>query len=329
MQTPWIFTAVVLLAACADDAGAPLRARDRRPGASSSGSSSGSTSSGSPGSSSGSSTSSSGSSGLSASSGGSSGISPEPGLCAVSEQFGISQPVLGLEAVNAATEFAISPDERVLAWIDAAPGVHVASRSSESAAFGAPVTALPAAPFATPRGLALSEDALHLTLLNDARTQLGELTRVDRDSAFDVVVDTSVYSAIEPDATSGALLGVALGAQSRLLVVTRARPASPQFSVLLAERSEGGEWPLPSPRTEQALSGAIQTVTGISHDGLTFFVRAANGLRAINRPNLGGTFEPEYERPLGGAHAAIPNAACDRLYVLEAGALRVRPQVLE
>lgn len=280
------------------------------------------------------------SSGASSSSGSSSGdndAAVEPGLCAVAERFGLSQPVPGLESVSTASEFAITPDERVIVWTQ--PGelgveVHTASRLSESASFGASVVVAPAAGFTAPRGLSLSEDGLHLIVIANDGSALGELVRPDRGAAFAPEVQTAPFVDVEPDAgaDNGPLLAVALGARSQLLAIGRVRPDAPNYSVLVADRIGDTAWPLPSPRTEAALStaGGLKWVTGVSHDGLTLFVRHADGsLFAINRPNLGGTFEPDYARPLVAAHAAMPNAACDRLYVLEAGSLRVRPQALE
>ncbi|RYG62947.1 hypothetical protein EON77_21560, partial [bacterium] len=90
----------------------------------------------------------------------------QPGYCRVTDVFGISFPVLGLETVADALEFSITPDERTLAWISTVDGgtsVHVATRATESDAFGAPSeVAYADAAFASTRGLALSADGLHL-----------------------------------------------------------------------------------------------------------------------------------------------------------------------
>ncbi len=268
-----------------------------------------------------------------------------PGLCRVADAYGISLPVPGLTSVQNALAFTITPDERVVAWLEAgdAGALHllVASRATESVAFD-PAEAVSVTGGAYPgaQGLALSADALHLVLVRADGAGLGEMTRAARSAAFAGAVDPLPYAAIEPGLGAAAvpLAAPTFGMQDRMLAIARVRPDAPAYSVLVAERAQVGDaWPLPSPRTEGVLAVAFagssqpKTVTGISVDGLTFFVRndVTGELFAVNRPNLGATFESEYRRPVAAASAAMPSADCARLYVLEAGAIFVRDRNVE
>lgn len=267
-----------------------------------------------------------------------------PGYCRIADAFGLSLPVPGLTSVQNAVEFTITPDERSIAWLEAGPGstqLYVAARASEAAEFEtAAVVAYADPTFANAKGLSISADGLHLVLVSSDQSALGELSRASRDLPFGTTIDRAPYALIEPDvASEGSPLGYpVLGRDDHMLAIARIRPSTPSYSVLVAERAQPTDlWPLPSPRTEgvlavpQAGSNQPKIVTGISVDGLTLFVRneVTDALFAVNRPNEAGTFEPAYARPLAAAHAAIPNAPCDRIYVLEAGALLVRRRVEE
>lgn len=265
----------------------------------------------------------------------------QPGYCRVFDSFGVSLPLPGLSSVQDAVEFSITPDERILAWLDAGATLHIASRSSEASDFGAAeLLAYTDPSFASASGLTLSADGLRLVLVNRDRDALGELTRASRDVPFGLELSRAPYAQIEPDAASeeGPLGFPVFGREDRMLAIARVRPAEPAYSVLISERAQAGDaWPLPSPRTESVLavasagSAQLKTVTGISVDGLTVFVRneSTAELFAVNRPNDGATFDSAYARALAPAHAAIPNAPCDRLYVLEEGALAVRRRLEE
>ena len=258
----------------------------------------------------------------------------EPGFCRVAYVYGIDQPVPGLADVTGATAFALTPDERQLAWVDGAGALRLASRASESVDFEEPVEIeVASSGFPGPHGLALSDDALHLILIDTAETHLAELTRIASTAPFDGNADPLPYAAVEPQSTG--VRWPVLGNQGRLLAVSHTRE-DPRFSVLVADRVQPSDaWPLPSAQTEGVLETDVEAkhVTGVSYDGLTFFVKndATGELFAVNRPNLGATFEPTYQRTLSpSARAAIPNAACDRLYLLRAdGSLTLRRKLDE
>lgn len=270
----------------------------------------------------------------------------EPGLCRVADAYGLSLPIPGLEVVHTALAFSITPDERVVAWLEAgealtAASVYTASRDSESAAFGTPTAVLvDSGAYPGSAGIALSADALHLAFTSVDGKSLGEVARPSRELAFGSEVARADYLSIEPeiDDAEAKLTAPVFGMQDHMLAIARRRASAPDYSVLVAERDGlASPWPLPSARTEAVLAvnetGSAQpkTVTGISVDGLTFFVRndVTGGLFAVNRPNLGATFETSYKRALAAATAAMPNADCARVYVLESGSLLVRTRIQE
>ena len=264
-----------------------------------------------------------------------------PGLCRVLDSFGTSLPVPGLESVHGALAFSVTPDERLVTWLEAGDAgnvatVHLASRTSESATFGA-ATTLPieTAGYPGTAGVTISADGLRVAFTSIDGKQLGEVNRLSRDVGFNHNVVHSYYLLVEPTIGDAdpKITFPAFGMGDHMLTIARRRPSDPAYSVLVSERATlDAAWPLPSARTESVLAvdetGSTQpkTVTGISVDGLTFFVRneSTNALFAVNRPNLGATFEAQYERPVAAATAAVPNADRARLYVLESGTMLVR-----
>ena len=343
----WSVATLVALGACQDD-GAPLGNFDTRGRPDASRILDGAEPEEEPGSS----TSSSSSGGVSPELDGSSGEVPDavvadapdglPGLCRVEGTYGVTQPLAGLESVTQAASFTVTPDERVLAWLSNEDTlVHVASRASESVPFDPAATIVLAdSTYPAPgAGLTISNDGLHLVVVQEGGGRLGELRRATLTDPFGPEIHVEPYAQIEPSADADSPLSApVLGALDRILVVSRVRPAASSYPVLVSDRASTADpWPLPSPRTESLFApqsaGSRQRtrVTGVSLDGLTFFVRndATESSFAVNRPNEGGTFEPQLARELVAAQSIIPNAACTRLYVLEAGALGTRPLVLE
>jgi hypothetical protein len=225
---------------------------------------------------------------------------------------------------------AVTPDELTMAWLvddGSAVTIHYADRASAGQPFSSDHTVANAS-VARDR-IALSADGLRLAAVDVLRKTFFELSRPNRQAAFDV-------------GPPGDGAFAQLDAYGRMWLQTNEFYASPVFAsddltlyysrygavnvtdtLWVSTRSAGATWPLGHKLAEPAFASVQdkrRDPTGISADGRTlFYWDATTGTeRAAWRPGIGFAFDTFAD--IGTRSGAQPNTACDALYYAATGA---------
>lgn len=258
-----------------------------------------------------------------ASAGGTGRPTPGPALCSETATWSGQAKVPAVSTSAAEQLLSITPDELDLAF-SRGNALYVAHRTTPTGAF----TVGDAIPiplgWSSAQGATLSADGKRLVLVSTDQRALGELTRVDRTSAFSSEPDQTAFATVNqgPIYSGNIYSSPVISPDDQQLFLNSMAPGGGS-TVVASTRGAGEAWAAPT-RVIAALDGtdsARRLPTGISADGRTLFYFNEQTMKEEAR----WRDEPQLNSPLydmvdlGGRRSAQPNAACDRLYSIAGG----------
>jgi hypothetical protein len=244
-------------------------------------------------------------------------------VCSPAANWSAAAKIPVVSTASAEQLLSVTPDELDLAFLRGG-ALYVAHRATPTGTFTVG-NALPIPlGWSSAQGAALSADGKRLVLVSSDQRALGELTRVDRTSAFSSEPDQEAFATVNqgPIYSGNVYSSPVLSPDDQQLFLNSLAPGGAS-TVVAATRGPGQVWAAPT-RVIAALDGtadARRLPTGVSADGRTLFYFNEQTMKEEAR----WRDEPQLNSPLydmvdlGVRRGAQPNTACDHLYSIAAG----------